>query len=95
MSGPEERRRHRRKRSDPSVVRVFKDKTGGSRWVSAYLGEVTEGGAIIALMTQLEIGSRVLIQGNLGEGRVDVPIDVDVKRCTKGLAACSMWDSNS
>jgi hypothetical protein len=62
----------------------LKDKTGGSRWVNAYLSEVTEGGASIALMTQLEIGSRVVIQGNLGEGRVGVPIDADVKWCTRG-----------
>lgn len=85
MSGPEERRRHRRKRSDPSVVRVFlKEKPGGSRWVNAYLNEVTEGGASIALMTRLEIGSPVVIQGNLGQGRVDVPVDAEVRWCTQG-----------
>jgi hypothetical protein len=81
---PEERRRNGRKRSDPSVVRVcLKDKAGRSRWVTAYLSDVTEGGAGIALMTRLEIGSQVVIQGNLGAGRTDVRLDADVRWCTR------------
>ena len=44
---------------------------------------MTEGGAGISLMTPLEIGSRVVIKGNLGEGRTDVQIDAEV-RCIKG-----------
>ena len=84
-TGPEERRRKSRKRSDPRVVRVhLKDQTGNSRWVIAYLSDVTEGGAGIALMTRLEIGSRVVIHGNLGEGRTDVQLDADVRWCTQG-----------
>jgi len=62
----------------------LKDETGGSRWANAYLREVNEGGASIALMTQLEIGSQVVIQGNLGEGRSDVRMDAEVKWCTRG-----------
>jgi len=83
---PEERRRKGRKRSDPRVVRVrLEDQTTGPRWVIAYLSDVTEGGAGIALMTRLSIGSRVVIQGNLGEGRADVQLDADVKWCTQGV----------
>jgi PilZ domain len=68
------------------VVRVLvKDQTGGSRWITAYLGDVTEGGAGISLMTPLETGSRVVIKGNLGEGLTDVQIDADVKWCTRGI----------
>ena len=85
MNGPDERRRNSRKRSDASVVKVLiKDQTGGSRWVIAYLSDLTEGGAGIALMTRLEIGSRVAIRGNLGEGKTDVQFDADVKWCTQG-----------
>ena len=82
---PEERRRTGRKRSDPRVVRVrLKDRNGASRSVLGYLSDVTEGGAGIALMTRLEIGTRVVIQGNLGEGRTDVPLDAEVRWCTPG-----------
>jgi hypothetical protein len=85
-TGPDERRRKGRKRSDPKVVRVrLKDRTGNLRWVIAYLSDVTEGGAGIALMTRLEIGSRVVIHGNLGEGRSDVQLDADVRWCTQGI----------
>jgi hypothetical protein len=35
-------------------------------------------------MTRLEIGSRVVIHGNLGEGRTDVQLDADVRWCTQG-----------
>ena len=85
-SGPGNRRRTSRKRSDPRVVRVcLKDRSGDSRWVIAYLSDVTEGGAGIALMTRLEIGSRVVIHGNLGEGRTDVQLEADVKWCTQGI----------
>ena len=84
-TGPEKRRRTSRKRSDPQVVRVrLTNRTGGFRWVIAYLSDVTEGGAGIALMTRLEIGSRVVIHGDLGEGRTDVRFDADVKWCTQG-----------
>jgi hypothetical protein len=73
------------KRSDASVVKVrIKDQTGGSRWVIAYLSDLTEGGAGIALMTRLEIGSRVVIRGNLGESRIDIQFDADVKWCNQG-----------
>jgi len=85
MNGPDNRRRNSRKRSDASVVRVLlKDQAGGSHWATAYLRDVTEGGAGISLMTQLEIGSRVVIKGNLGEGRTDVQIDAEVRWCIKG-----------
>lgn len=84
-TGPDERRGTSRKRSDPRVVRVrLKDRSGASRWVIGYLSDVTEGGAGIALMTRLEIGSRVVIHGNLGEGRTDVPLDAEVRWCTPG-----------
>jgi hypothetical protein len=45
---------------------------------------VTEGGVGISLMTRLEIGSRMAIKGDLGEGRIDVPLDAEVKWCTQG-----------
>jgi hypothetical protein len=81
----EERRRKCRRRGDPGVVKVLlKDQTGGVRSVTAYLGDVTEGGVGISLMTRLEIGSRVAIKGDLGEGRIDVPLDAEVKWCTQG-----------
>jgi hypothetical protein len=74
----------RRRRSDASVVTVlFEDKTGSSRSAIAYRNDVTEGGAGIALMTPLEVGSRVAIQGNLGESWIAVRIDADVKWCTR------------
>jgi hypothetical protein len=63
----------------------LKDQTGDSRWVIGYLSDVTEGGAGIALMTRFEVGSRVVIHGNLGEGRTDVQLDAQVKWCTQGI----------
>ncbi len=85
VSGSEERRHDSRKRSDPSVVKVLlQDENGRSRWVTAYLSNVTEGGAGLSLMTPLETGSRVVIKGNLGEGRTDVQIDADVRWCARG-----------
>ena len=79
-----QRRRTSRKRSDPSVVRVrLKDQQGSPRWATAYLSDVTEDGVGLSLMTPLQIGSMVVIRGNLDENRTDVQLQADVKWCTE------------
>ena len=81
----EEHRRARRQRRDPSVVKVrLQDQQGNLRWVVAYLTDVSEGGAGLALMTRLEIGSRVLIRGNFGDNQTDAQLEAEVKWRTQG-----------
>lgn len=79
-----QRRQNNRKRSEPRVVRVrLKDQQGNPRWATAYLSDVTEGGVGLSLMTPLQIGSMVVIRGNLDEHRTDVQLQADVKWCTE------------
>ena len=84
-AGRVQRRRTNRKRSDPSVVRVhWTDQQGSLHCATAYLSDVTEGGVGIALMTPLEIGSRVVIRGKLGENQADVELQAEVKWSVQG-----------
>lgn len=83
-NGRAQRRRIDRKRTDPSVVRVrLKDPDGAARWATAYLSDVTDGGIGLSLMTPLEVGTMVLVRGNLGENLTDVQLQADVKWCTE------------
>jgi hypothetical protein len=81
----EEYRRTKRQRRDPSVVKVrLQDQKGNPRWVIAYLSDVSEGGAGLALMTPLEIGSKVVIQGNFGDNQTDAQLEAEVRWRTQG-----------
>jgi DnaJ domain/PilZ domain len=83
-SGRVQRRRTGRKSSEPTVVRVrLKDRQGVPRWATGYLSDLTDGGVGLSLMTPLQIGSMVVIRGNLGEDRTDVQLQADVKWCTE------------
>src|SRR6185437_14186739 len=79
-----QRRRSGRKASDPTVVRVrMKDQQGVARWATGYLSDLTDGGVGLSLMTPLQIGSMVVIRGNLGDERSDVQLQADVKWCAE------------
>ncbi len=83
-TGRVQRRHTSRKRTDPIVVRVrLKDQEGNPRWATAYLGDVTESGVGLSIMTPLQIGSMVVVRGNLDENRTDVQIQADVKWCSE------------
>ncbi len=83
-SGRIQRRRSGRKPSDPTVVRVrMKDQQGVARWATGYLSDLAEGGVGLSLMTPLQIGSMVVIRGNLGDERTDVQVQADVKWCAE------------
>ena len=83
-SGRVQRRRTSRKPSDPTVVRVrMKDQQGVARWATGYLSDLTDGGIGLSVMTPLQIGSMVVIRGNLGDERTDVQLQADVKWCSE------------
>ena len=82
MSTGAQRRQANRKPTDPNVVRVrLNDHAGNSRWATAYLRDITEGGVGLSLMTPLQIGSTVVLRGTFGDGRTDVQLQADVKWC--------------
>lgn len=83
-AGRTQRRRLERKRTDPSVVRVrLEDPDGNTRWATAYLSDINEGGVGLSLMTPLKVGAVVLLRGSFGEGQSEVQIEADVRWCTE------------
>jgi len=79
-----QRRRISRKRGDSSVIRVrLKDHEGNPRWATAYLSDVTESGVGLSITAPLQVGSMVVIRGNLDQNRPDVQLQADVKWCTE------------
>lgn len=79
-----QRRRLERKRTDPSVVRVrLQDQDGNTRWATAYLSDINEGGVGLSLMTPLKVGAVVLLRGSFGEDQSEVQIEADVRWCTE------------
>ena len=73
----------------------MKDQQGVARWATGYLSDLAEGGVGLSLMTPLQIGSMVVIRGNLGDDRSDVQLQADVKWCARSAArAYIRWGWN-
>lgn len=61
---PTQRRAKNRRKGDHQVVRVeLKDGMGRSRWITADLVDVSEGGVCLSVMTPLNVDQRVMVRG--------------------------------
>jgi hypothetical protein len=81
-----QRRRESRKGSDPLVVRLqIKDRMGHPKWLTADLLEISARGIGISVLTQLAIGSDIVVRGKFGEGRTEVLSPAKVRWCTEKI----------
>ena len=81
-----QRRKERRTKSDPQVIRLqLKDRMGNSKWVTADLLDTSEGGIGISVLTPLEVGSTIVVRDKLGESRTEVVNSAIVNWCTEKI----------
>ena len=81
-----QRRRDRRTKSDPQVIRLqLKDRMGNPKWVTADLLDTSEGGIGISVLMPLAVGSTILVRGKLGESRSEVVNSTTVNWCTEKI----------
>jgi len=79
-----QRPRPSRKKSLGHIVRLqLKDRMGNPRWVTADLLNVSDSGIGLSTRTQLTVGSKIMVRGNLGDHRTDVVSPATVKWCTE------------
>ncbi|MCX6622471.1 MAG: DnaJ domain-containing protein, partial [Acidobacteria bacterium] len=77
-----QRRRALRKISGAGVLRLeLKDRAGNSRWVTADIIDVSEGGVGICLMTPISPGTKLTVRGNFGTEKGSTEVRVEVRYC--------------
>ena len=57
------------------------DKMGNPRWITADLIESSKSGIRISVMIPVEVGTNIVVRGNLGLGRVNVSLPATIKSC--------------
>lgn len=81
-TGPERRRKERRKPVAPQVVRLELDNQGGSaRWLTGDLLDVSTGGVGVAVVKPIATGTRATIRGNFGGSRSEAVSPAIVRWC--------------
>jgi DnaJ domain/PilZ domain len=80
----EQRRRDRRAKCDPQVIRLqLKDHMGNPKWVTADLLDLSAGGIAISVLMPLPVGSTIVVRGKLGESGSEVVNSAIVNWCTE------------
>jgi len=81
-----QRRKNARNKSQGRIIRLqLKDGMGHPRWVTADLLDVSEQGVGISTMAVLTSGAKIMVRGNLGDGRAEFAGPAVVKWCTEKI----------
>ena len=77
-----QRRRALRKISGAGVLRLeLKDRSGNSRWVTADIIDLSDGGVGVCLMTPVSPGTKLTARGNFGVDKGQAEVRAEVRYC--------------